>query len=164
MSIHRLRIICGVVALLGVAYAVNWVHAAAPDKTKKSANRTALEAAARLWEPKQRARDYHSVGILMPTNAPPTVYALSFSTSQPFEEAWNFFAAQCGATQKFTATNFLNLSGQSQSGSYIVLDRFEGGQRRETVFGLRTKDHTVTATLRPGNGDRASAGSIVVVF
>jgi hypothetical protein len=154
----------GILLLVIAALLTRSTRVVAADKASKGGNRTALEAAAKEWSPNRHARDYHSVGALTPTNAPPTVYAVSFSTSQSVEDVWNFFAEQCGIDKKYSETNLFILSGQNQRGSFVLVERLYESRLCESIFALRSKNQTVTATVRPGNGDRTSAGSIVVVL
>lgn len=138
-------------------------HTSSAEKPSKAAGRTALEAVAKQWDPTHGARDYHSVGGFLPTNAPPTVYALSFSSSQSLSQVWEFFAGQCGMNKKYSETSYQTLTGKTERGSYLLLERFNEQRRCESIFAFQTKDKTITATVHPSNGDRTTAGTVTIV-
>ena len=109
--------------------------------------------------------EYQGVGANAPKDSS-KIYARSFTTSfATLEELWNFFAQKCGIDKKYNEKELFVLSGESKAGSFVLVERLDRDNRNrsESVFGLRTKDYTVSVTLRSEAGGKSVAGTLVVV-
>jgi hypothetical protein len=134
----------------------------APAK-KPGEQKAALLKIAEQWLPDEKT-DFGSVGCFTPTNTPPTVYAVSFTTKKPLGEVWNLLASKCGIAEKYEEPHLYMLSGQSKCGDYALVERMEGLLRADTIFTLRTTGHTISATLKPGTGRWPTEGTVVIVL
>ena len=109
--------------------------------------------------------EYQGVGANAPKDSS-KIYARSFTTSfATLEELWNFFAQKCGIDKKYNEKELFVLSGESKAGSFVLVERLDRDNRNrsESVFGLRTKDYTLSVTLRSEAGGKSVAGTLVVV-
>jgi hypothetical protein len=162
MSRYTLLLVLGLV-LAGAC----WFGVPAHTATDKepSSKLSAAQKIAREWTPRgEGVGDWHSLGAGCPKDSP-KLYVVSFRTSQlTFAEAWEFCATKCGADKKYVAYRLETTAGEGAKGCWALVERpSKDGERTDSVFSFRGKNHSVSITLRPESGGKSVSGTLTVV-
>ena len=148
---------------------VLWLMLVIPGVLGQESTRSkplAAEYVVGIWTPNlTSANDYGRFGGAHEQS--PNIAAYSFRVAGPtFEELWNHYAALCGLKQRYAEKKFLNISGTSPKGRFILSERPSGdgqGGRGPSVFFLKTESYAVTVTFAPDPGGKSISGSLTAI-
>ena len=145
-------------AALATGVVPSWLDAANRDQPKE---RTAQDIA-KDWAYKTgRGQERHFLNA-SPKDSTKLYAANGRLKGVSYADAWNFYAAKCGADLKYAEKEIHVTGKEVKGGQYTIVDYAFGQAKRSTTFAFRTDEYNVSVYLQLLPEEEGVACSITV--